>query len=97
MSHVIYVSDGAQEYVSVTITELTGKDISADPVWISLGTPTAPATWNTATLLVASGATVTFGLLVDSNTPVGTYTAWAKIGDGPETVVRRSDGTVTLA
>ena len=46
MSQTINVTAGAVEYTyPLTITETTGKDISADAIQLSLGTDTAVGTW----------------------------------------------------
>lgn len=97
MSQTIRVSAGAAEYTwPATITETTGKDISADVVRVSLGTYAAPAAWVDPSVDTAQAnhATRVVQLLVDSNTPAGTYYLWLSVGDGPEQVVRRSGKVV---
>jgi len=86
----IFVSRGAQEYAGGTITETTGKDITAATITMCLGTYDAPGTFVAPT--VDSSPTVAsrlVKLLVTNTTTVGAYWVWVKVGDGPETVVLR--------
>ena len=86
----IYATSGAVEYVAISVTELTGKDISGDTVWMGLGgLATVPAEWIEATHLDGEGASVTVGILIDSSTEPGSYWPWVKVGDDPETVIER--------
>lgn len=82
----ILVSAGAAEYVGGTITETTGKDISAAVFMMSLGSASNPGAW-VAPSTSTAGATVAsrvVQLLVNNTTARGTYYAWVRVTDAPE-------------
>lgn len=81
---VIKVSIGGARYVGGTITETTGKDISADTVQVALGTATTPGTWQTPDVITANVSSVTVKYLVTNAVTPGVYYVWAKITDTPE-------------
>ena len=93
MTQKINVTNGAVEYTyPLTITEKTGKDISAVSISLSLGTLQAPGTW----LSPASDPSQTIKsqrvvqLLVSSDTVIpGEYYLWSKVEDNPEILPRR--------
>lgn len=91
MKQIIHVSAGAAEHTwPTTLTETTGKDISADQVQISLGTADAPGTWSSPDLLDRpTTASVTAAKLVTNAVAPGTYFVWVKLTDDPEIVPRR--------
>lgn len=93
-AQTINVSAGAARYVGGTITETTGKDISADTVVMSLGTATGPAAWVAPDEKLANVASVTVKMLVTSATAVGTYFVWARITDSPEVEPFILDGPI---
>lgn len=99
MPQTINVTAGAARYVGGTITETTGKDISADAVQICLGTASAPGTWGTPDVKSVSTdkASVTVKLLVDSSVTTGTYYVWVKITDTPEVEPFIIDGPVYVS
>ena len=90
---IIQKSTGAVEYVGGTITEDTGRDISAATVRLSLGSATDAGAWvapaqdtsgplnvRKVTMLVGAGS---------ANTPKGEYWVWAKVIDTSETTILR--------
>jgi hypothetical protein len=85
---IIYVTAGAQQYVGGTVTETTGKDISADTCMIGLsGSQNVPPTTWVAPSVNTAGSTVAsrvLKLLITSTTTPGTYYCWAQITDSPE-------------
>jgi len=90
----IRVTADLPEYTRpVTITETTGKNISAAQVFISLGDYEAPGTWQSGVLERPTAASATIKLLVDSNvTPrPAPYWVWVKVVDSPERPGRRSE------
>ena len=101
MSQTINITAGAVEYTfPLTITETTGKDISADVIQLSLGTDTAVGAWHTPDTDVTQSVTYqrVVQLLVGAAyvPAVGTYWLWSKVTDSPETVPRRH-GKVTIS
>jgi hypothetical protein len=102
MSLDIIISAGAAVYVGGTITEVTGKDISADTYQISLGSDTQPGTWLTpdVSTVGTSNAQHIVKLLVSSSVPSGlakgTYWVWVKISDTPEIQPLRVQGPVNV-
>lgn len=96
------VSAGAVEYTFPrTITETTGKDISADQIAVSLGSYDAPGAWvppDRLTHPTPSSAVVqllvsnSLGLIVGQS-----YYLWTKVTESPEVIPRRSPGRVTIA
>lgn len=85
----VLVSAGAAVYVGGTVTEQTGKDISAATFEVALGSETTPATtWVAPTVsLVGTGNSQRIvKLLVTSSTPKGVYTLWVRVTDSPELV-----------
>lgn len=91
---IIDLTNGGCEYTyPLTITENTGKDISADVIVISLGSPTAPGTWQAPDVdpPQANKAQRVVQMLVGATLkPIsGTYWLWTKVTDAPETVPRR--------
>lgn len=85
----IYVSQGEKEFVGGTITETTGKDITAAVFQLGLGSQSTPPTvWSTPDV-DEPGTTPnirTVKLLIDDSTPTSAvyYYCWAKITDNPE-------------
>lgn len=86
---IIRTSLGDKAYVSGLITEVNGKDITADTLRVCLGTATAPGTYVTpdvietitassrrVKLLVGTGGTV--------QPAAGTYYLWVQATDSPE-------------
>ncbi len=104
MSVDIIVTAGAVKYVGGTITETTGKDISADPFVMSLGSDKNPGTDWVAPDASVAGATNnirTLKLLVSASLPAGitvpgTYWVWAKVTDAPEVEPMRLQGPITV-
>lgn len=104
MSVDIIATAGAVKYVGGTITETTGKDISADTFVMSLGSDKNPGTTWVAPDQSVAGATNnirTLKLLVSASLPTGivvpgTYWVWAKITDTPEVEPIRLQGPITV-
>lgn len=97
MTATIYVTAGATEFVTATITETSGKDISADPVALSLTlTGDEPGDWIVPELVSADVNTVVVRCLVGGTFAPGRYFLWARIGDSPEVVIRRLAATVSV-
>lgn len=99
----IWVSQGEAEYVGGTITETTGKDITADPVVVALGGYSTPPAKTTAVAASVDeqGATVaqrTVKLLIDNTYPPTTAPVWlwAWITDNPEIEPIILDGPITI-
>ena len=100
MSQTINLTGGAVEYTfPLTITEVTGKDISANVIQLSLGTDTAVGVWYAPDTDVTQAVTYqrVVQLLVGMTLApaVGVYWLWSKVTDAPETVPRRH-GKVTI-
>lgn len=102
MSLDVIISSGAAVYVGGTVTETTGKDISADTFMISLGSDQNPGTWLTPDVSIAgtSNAQRIVKLLVSPTVPAnlakGTYWVWVKISDSPEIQPLRVQGPVNV-
>jgi len=94
-TQAIAVSAGASEYTwALTITERAGEDISTSPVMLALGTESAPGGWrapDTSRQGVTTAQRVV-QLLVDEQTPAGTYYLWWELTDATETIVRLVPG-----
>lgn len=96
---VIWVSKGEAEYVGGTITEKSGKNISADQIVVGVGTYwTPPAKADAVAADVDQpGATTADRLikkLIDALVPVGAgRQLWAWITDSPEIEPIRLDDT----
>jgi hypothetical protein len=88
MNTPIWVSKGKKRYVGGTITETTGKDISADVVTVGLvGSSTIPPDTFGTPDVDLPGAAVSQRIakkLIDASTPLGTYWCWGNIEDNPE-------------
>jgi hypothetical protein len=84
----VLVSAGAAVLVGGTITEKTGKNISAATFELALGSETNPATWVTPTVnTVGTGNDQrVVKLLVNSSTPKGVYSLWVRVTDTPELI-----------
>jgi hypothetical protein len=100
-TQTIELSAGAVERTfPVTITELTGKDISGDPVWLSLGTETLPGAWVSPDVDIPQSVKSqrVVQLLVGGvvNPGPGVYWLWSKVTDNPEIVPRRQLQVVLL-
>lgn len=93
-AQTINVTAGGARYVGGTITETTGKDISADTVVMALGSDTTPGIWTTPDVKVAAVASVTVKLLVTNAVAVGTYWIWGRITDSPEVEPFILDGPI---
>lgn len=99
----IYVSLGEAEYVGGTITETTGKDISAAPVLVALGGYDPPPSLTDAVapdVNESGGSTAsrTVKMLIDNTiTPVADVWLWVWLTDDPEVVPLRLDGPITVA
>jgi hypothetical protein len=97
----IRTSIGDTAYVSVLITEIMGKDISASSFQISLGSPNAPGAWLTPTVVEAvNPSAVRLKLLVGTggtSVAAGRYRPWGRIVDTPETESVMSSDLVTIA
>lgn len=92
MAREILKSAGASENVGGTITEKTGKDLTATTVQISLGSAYQPGTWTTPSQNVLGPVNVrkvTMLVGATPNTPKGEYWVWVKITDTPETITLR--------
>lgn len=91
----ITTATGGIEYTwPLTISELSGRDISADTVRLSLGSVAHPGgTWLTPDLDPAQSVKSqrVVQLLIGSTLKPasGDYVLWSKVTDGPEVVVRR--------
>lgn len=103
MLQVIDLSDGAEEYTfPVTITETTGKDISADSIVVALGTATsAGGTWFAPDVLTRpTVSTAVVQVLIGGSSgrvpAAGNYFLWWKVTDTPEIVPRRSPLKITI-
>lgn len=103
-NRTIWVSKGEAEYVGGTITETSGKDITADPIVVALGGYSQPPDKTTATAPTVDeqGATTaqrTVKLLIDNTYPPTTSPVWiwAWITDNPEVEPVRLDGPITIA
>jgi hypothetical protein len=100
MATTILASAGEKQYVGGTVTELTGKDISAATFQIALGDiAIPPTTWSTPDVSVAgaSAAQRVVKLLASSTTAPGTYWVWVRISDNPEVKPLIVQGPVTIA
>lgn len=88
MTRAIWVSKGKKRYVGGTVTELTGKDISADVLTIALATsPSIPPDTFATPDVDEQGATTANRVvkkLIDSSTDLGTYWCWGNVEDNPE-------------
>lgn len=88
-------SAAAVEYtLPLTITETSGKDISAATIRMSLGTYTAPGTWvapDVDTSPTPASRTVQLLIGTDPTLLAGDYYVWTVITDAPEVVPRRHD------
>lgn len=98
-TQTIDLSAGAVEYTyPLTITESTGKDISADTITLSLGTYDAPGQWQAPDTDPPQDTTSqrVVQLLVgaDLKPDLGTYYLWSLVNDGPERVPRRNQKVV---
>lgn len=85
----VLVSAGAAVLVGGTVTEQTGKNISAATFELALGSETTPATtWVAPTVSTAGTGNDQriVKLLVNNATPKGTYTLWVRVTDTPELV-----------
>jgi hypothetical protein len=99
MTSPIYVTSGAARYVGGTVTEVTGKDISADTFTMGLSHISTPPTVWVAPSVSTAGATLnirTLKLLVTNTTLPGTYWVWAKIVDSPEIEPIILQGPITV-
>jgi hypothetical protein len=98
----IRVSAGAVEYCYPrTLTETSGKNISADPVYLTLGTYDAPLSTTPGApdvITRPSPSTVVAQILISTNPDPNRqhYWVWTKLSDAPEVVWRRSPGRITL-
>ena len=95
----IAVSLGAVEYTwPLTITEATGKDISADTVRLALGGYTAPGTWQAPDVdtpqAVKSQRVVQMLIGSTLKPTAGDYWLWFQITDTPEIAPRRESHIV---
>lgn len=95
----IRLSAGALEYTfPLTITEKTGKDISADTITLSLGTYNAPGDWQTPDTDPPQDTTSqrVVQLLVGGtlSPDPGTYYLWSLVNDEPEQIPRRNQKIV---
>lgn len=96
----IYVTLGKKRYVGGTITELTGKDISAATFTIALGTdssipPVAFVTPDVSTIGTTNASRV-LKKLIDATTAPGTYYVWANVLDFPEIEPLVLQGPITV-
>ena len=94
MTQTINLTAGAVEYTwPLTITETTGKDITATTIRLCLGSYTAPGdTWLTPDTDTTDGTSsrVVQLLIGDELKPeAGNFWLWSKVTDAPETVPRR--------
>lgn len=89
----IDTANGDVEYTwPLTLIETTGKDISGDTVQLSLGTYPAPGTWLDPVEDTPADTSQRVVKLLIGNDPKpapGTHYLWSKIGDTPETIIRR--------
>ena len=89
----ILASAGAQQYVGGTITEKTGKDISAITITMTLGSERHPgSTWEAPDEDESGPVESRYVLKMvgaSENTAAGTYHMWVKLGEGPEATVMR--------
>lgn len=100
----ILASAGAVKYVGGTVTEATGKDITAATFVISLGSEFQPGrTWLTpdSNTVGATTASRVIKLLVSSAAPAGLvipgiYWAWVRVADSPEIEPLRVQGPITV-
>lgn len=97
----IMVSEGAIEYTyPITITETTGKTISADTVDLALGTVYAPYTARVPDKLTFPQSNQAVAQMLIGTTyvpPPGTYQLWWRITDSPEIAWRMAPLTVCIA
>lgn len=100
MNQTISISAGAVEYTyPLTITETTGKDISHATIQLSLGSYTAPGTWQTPdtdTTPVVSQRVVQMLVGDTLKPPPGDYFLWSRVTDTPEIAPRQHD-RITIA
>ena len=99
----ILVSAGAVKYVGGTVTETTGKDISAATFKVSLGSDKNPGPWLDPDVSAAgaTSASRVVKLLVSSTLPAGvtipgTYYAWVRVADAPELEPIRVQGPIII-
>ena len=87
----IDVTNGGKEYVTATVTETGGLDLTAATFTVALTTGTdTPETWQTPDDSTVTGATAVVSLLVDDVAQIGVRQAlWVKVVDGPEVLIRR--------
>lgn len=101
-SHTIHVSLGEISYVGGTITETTGKDITAATIVMALGTYSTPPakTVGRAPDSDQPGATTAsrvVKLLIDNSyQPTSGQYVWGWITDAPEIEPVRLDGPITI-
>jgi hypothetical protein len=102
MTVTIYVSQGMKQYVGGTVTETTGKDISAATFTVALGVSQTvpPVTGWVAPSVSTVGTTDEsriLKLLVTNTTPTGTFWVWATITDNPEVEPLVLQGPIIIA
>ena len=102
MKQTIYV--GYPEYTEeVTVTELDGKNISADPMFLGLSasktSPPQSGAWYTPDVIThPTTSSAVVQLLIDSRFPTaGTFYLWWKATDSPETPTRFTGLTVVIS
>jgi hypothetical protein len=90
---IIDLLHNATEYLWVTAEDHHKTNITAAPVFISLGTYDAPGTWHAADIVQQDGPVwkVKAALLIGGTVtyPEGTYWAWMRVEIPPETIHQR--------
>lgn len=94
-------SDAVEYTWPLTITERTGKDISAVPIELSLGTWTAPGDWRTPDADPPqpdqpSQRVVQLLIGAAYKPDAGTYRMWSRPADDPEIAPRPHDLEVRI-
>jgi hypothetical protein len=96
----IDLSAGAIEYTNPRlITEVTGKDITSDQVFVSLAGWEAPGSWVTPDVVTRpTASSVSVALLIGAafKPAAGDYWLWTRVTDSPEVVPRRSPGRIHI-
>lgn len=97
MNRIIWQSAGADEYVTATVRDTTGNDLSSSTFTLGFGVgDDPPDDWSTPDDSTIVGADATVSLMTGT-TDAGTYYLWVKVVDGPETIVLKGAEPITIA
>lgn len=99
---LIRASDGDTVYVGIVLTERTGKNITGAGFKVSVAGYDDPGDWHDPdTLEFPETSQVRLRILVGATgslqLPPDSYTPWAQVHDGVETVAVRVEDRITLS